>query len=63
LGRELYGERWAEVRGHNVARMTDGQSASSTELTLAQLQKLIEGMQQIKRARKAQAAASEEREA
>ena len=61
LGRELYGERWAEVRSHNVARLTEGQRTSSTELSVAQLQKLIEGMQQIKRTRKA--AASEERAA
>lgn len=52
LGRELYGERWAEVRSHNVERITEGKSTSSTDLTGAQLQKLIEGMQQVNRARK-----------
>lgn len=52
LGRELYGERWTDVRSHNVARITEGKSTNSSDLTLAQLQKLIEGMQQVKRTRK-----------
>jgi hypothetical protein len=62
LGRELYGERWAEVRSHNVERITAGKSTSSSELTGAQLQKLIEGMQQVKRTRKTDTE-SKEREA
>jgi hypothetical protein len=61
LGRELYGDRWAEVRQRNVERITDGQHTSTTDLTVAQMQKLIEGMQQLKRTRKA-AAESKERE-
>lgn len=52
LGRELYGERWADVRSHNVERITEGRSTSSTDLTVAQLQKLIDGMQQLKSKRK-----------
>lgn len=52
LGRELYGERWAEVRSRNVERITEGKSTSANDLTLAQLQKLIDGMQQLKRTRK-----------
>jgi hypothetical protein len=57
----LYGDRWAEVRQRNVERITDGQHTSTTDLTVAQMQKLIEGMQQLKRTRKA-AAESKERE-
>lgn len=52
LGRELYGDRWADVRQRNVERITDGQHTSTTDLTVAQMQKLIEGMQQLKRTRK-----------
>lgn len=62
LGREVYGERWAEVRSRNVERITEGQSTSTTDLTVTQLQKLIDGMQQVKRMRKT-AAESKEREA
>lgn len=61
LGRELYGERWTEVRSHNVERITEGKSVISSDLTVAQMQKLIEGMQQVKRTRKT-AAESKERE-
>jgi hypothetical protein len=66
LGRELYGDRWTEVRQRNVERITNGQHSSATELTAAQMQKLIEGMQQLKRTRKTQQEAdaqSKEREA
>lgn len=62
LGREVYGERWAEVRSRNVERITEGQSTSTTDLTVTQLQKLIDGMQQVKRMRKT-VAESKEREA
>lgn len=53
LGRELYGDTWDEVRHHNVARITNDQSTSVNDLTAEQVQKLIDGLQQLKRQRRA----------
>jgi hypothetical protein len=52
LGSELYGDQWPQVRRHNVERITAGQSSDADELTLEQLQKLIDGMKQVKRKRR-----------
>jgi hypothetical protein len=52
LGRALYGEQWAQVSQHNAARITDGQTTDPAALTAAQLQKLIKGLQQVKRTRR-----------
>lgn len=52
LGSELYGSRWAEVSRHNVDRLTEGATDNPEELTTAQLQTLIAGMETIKRQRK-----------
>jgi len=49
LGNELYGERWAEVSRHNVARLTENQTDDPSRLTVEQMQKLINGMKQLKR--------------
>lgn len=52
LGNELYGGRWAEVSRHNVERVTEGATDDPEDLTAAQLQTLIVGMETIKRQRK-----------
>jgi len=52
LGNELYGDRWTEVSRHNVDRLTEGATDNPEELTAAQLQTLIAGMETIKRQRK-----------
>ena len=52
LGNELYGERWSEVRRHNAARLTESQTNDPNTLTANQLQKLINGMKQLKRQRR-----------
>lgn len=52
LGRELYGERWPEVSRHNVARLTENQTNDPTNLAPEQIQKLINGMKQLKRKQK-----------
>ena len=49
LGSELYGERWVEVSRHNVARLTENQTNDPSRLNLEQMQKLINGMKQLKR--------------
>lgn len=49
LGNELYGERWVEVSRHNVARLTENQTNDPSRLTAEQMQKLINGMKQLKR--------------
>lgn len=51
LGQELYGEQWAQVCQHNVERITNGQSSDPVDLTVAQINKLITGMKQLKRKR------------
>ena len=51
LGEELYGNQWAQVRAHNVKRLT-GQAGSPTgSLTTEQLQKLIGGLEKLKQQR------------
>lgn len=54
LGEELYGEQWAQVCQHNVERITEGYSSNPGDLTVAQINKLITGMKQLKRKRSAQ---------
>lgn len=49
LGNELYGERWVEVSRHNVARLTENQTNDPNRLTVEQMQKLVNGMKQLKR--------------
>jgi hypothetical protein len=49
LGNELYGDRWDEVSRHNAARLTEGATDNPEKLTVAQLQTLIAGMEQLKR--------------
>ncbi len=53
LGNELYGERWVEVSRHNVARLTENQTNDPSRLTVEQMQKLINGMKQLKRQQRA----------
>lgn len=48
LGEELYAERWPQVRGYNVERVSGGATTSSDKLTTEQLQKLIAGMEKLK---------------
>jgi hypothetical protein len=52
LGQELYGEQWAQVCQRNVERITQGQSQNANELLKEEVQKLIDGMKQIKRQRR-----------
>ena len=52
LGSELYGDRWTEVSRHNVDRLTEGATDNPEDLTVAQLQTLIAGMETIKHQRK-----------
>jgi hypothetical protein len=51
LGRDLYGEQWAQVCRHNVERISGGQSQESAQLTPEQLQKLVTGLKSLKRKR------------
>jgi len=51
LGQELYGEEWEQTSRHNVARITDGESNDPDDLSAEQLERLIEGMRQLKRQR------------
>ena len=50
-GQALYGEQWAQVSKHNIERITGGQGQFVSDLTEEQLQKLIDGMRQLKRRR------------
>jgi hypothetical protein len=51
LGRELYGDQWEHVSRHNVERISGGQTSDSGQLSLEQLQKLIDGLKSLKRRR------------
>lgn len=53
LGTELYGEQWDAVRHRNVRRVTGGRTESSADLTEAEAQRLIDGMNTLKRQRAA----------
>jgi len=55
-GQALYGEQWAQVSKHNIERITGGQGQLVSDLTEEQLQKLIDGMHQLKRRRQAKQA-------
>ncbi len=50
-GHDLYGEQWAQVSQHNIARITGRQGQQVVDLTEEQLQKLIDGMRQLKQKR------------
>lgn len=51
LGQALYGEQWDRVRTYNVQRISGGKAQHSSELTPEQIQKLIRGMEKLKRQR------------
>lgn len=55
-GQALYGEQWDQVSKHNIERITGGQGQLVSDLTEEQLQKLIDGMRQLKRRRQAKQA-------
>jgi len=55
-GQALYGEQWAQVSKHNIERITGGQGQLDSDLAEEQLQKLIDGMRQLKRRRQAKQA-------
>lgn len=55
-GQALYGEQWAQVSKHNIERITGGQGQLVSDLSEEQLQKLIDGMHQLKRRRQAKQA-------
>ena len=48
VGRELYPDNWDEVRARNVHRITEGRFDSASDLTYGQLQRLIDGLYQLK---------------
>ena len=50
LGKELYGDQWPNVKAHNVKRLGGG------DLTPADVQKLIKGLQKLKAQRSEQPA-------
>ncbi len=51
LGEELYGNQWAQVRAHNVKRLTGRVGSPTGSLTEEQLQKLIGGLEKLKQQR------------
>ncbi|MEZ4861122.1 MAG: hypothetical protein R3C14_07445 [Caldilineaceae bacterium] len=53
LGHELYGEQWEQVRDHNVKRLVGERSETNGALSQAQIQRLIVGLQKLKRQRQA----------
>lgn len=59
MGRALYGDRWTEVSRHNVERVTEGATDDPEELTAAQLETLIAGMEQVKRNRESGSSAKQ----
>jgi hypothetical protein len=52
LGSERYGDQWAHIRRHNVERISQGATSDADELLAEQLQKLIDGLKQLKRKRR-----------
>jgi hypothetical protein len=51
LGAELYGEQWESVRQRNTERVSQGTITDTDQLTAEHLQKLINGLQTLKRKR------------
>lgn len=51
LGKELYGDQWTQVSRHNAERVSDGQASDPGKLTVDQLQKLITGLESLKKKR------------
>jgi phage recombination protein Bet len=49
LGRELYADQWEQVCRRNVKRVSGGETEETGKLTQEQIQKLIAGMETIKR--------------
>jgi len=58
LGTELYGDGWDEKRSGLVDFVTKGEKTSSKELTPAQMQILVEGMEKRRNAAETQAVAA-----
>ncbi len=48
VGLELYGPQWSQVARHNAERISDGRETDPKRLTVAQLDKMILGMRQLK---------------
>ena len=51
LGKELYGDNWPQTSRHNVERISQGVTWASNELSVEQLQKLIDGLKSLKQRR------------
>jgi hypothetical protein len=56
LGRELYTDQWEHVSRHNVERITGGQTSDSSQLSVEQMTKLINGLKSLQRKRSRQSA-------
>jgi hypothetical protein len=56
LGQTLYGDDWDQVRRRNIDRLTQGQTIEADDLTIEQLQTLLDGLQRLQRRRKLRAA-------
>ena len=48
LGKELYGDQWAQVSRANIERISEGQVTSADNLTSDQLQRLIDGLKSLR---------------
>jgi len=53
LGGELYGDQWTQVCRHNAERISNGVTVDANALNTEQVQKLINGLQSLKRKRQA----------
>lgn len=53
LGKELYGEQWAQVRAHNIKRLVGEQTDNNTALSKEQMQTLINGLKKLQQQRQA----------
>jgi hypothetical protein len=51
LGQTLYGGDWDQVRRRNIDRLTQGQTIEADDLTIEQLQTLLDGLQRLQRRR------------
>lgn len=58
MGQQLYGDQWPQVSRHNAERISGGKALDAKELTVEQLNKLIDGLKKLQAKRSQQPVAA-----
>jgi hypothetical protein len=51
LGQQMYGAQWPQVRGHNIERISAGETNDPAKLSAEQVSRLIDGLKSLQRSR------------